>query len=182
MNAIDLLITRQSTPQLIAPSPDKTDLELILTAGMRVPDHAGLLPFHFTVVQNEGLTKLSDIFVQAIKPSTTDQAKLDKTAKMPFRAPLIVVVSTQYQRHDKVPKHEQLITAGCCVHAMQMASVALGYGAMWRTGDLSLNDHVKQALSIDLHEDIVGFLYIGTQAKSLPLKPTKLYDDRVSYL
>ncbi|MDO6446986.1 NAD(P)H nitroreductase [Colwellia sp. 1_MG-2023] len=182
MNAIDLLVTRQSDPQLIAPAPDKSCLETILTAGMRVPDHAGLLPFHFTVVENEGLKKLSDIFVQAITTPTTEQAKLDKTAKMPFRAPLIVVVSTKYQHHEKVPKHEQLITAGCCVHAMQMASVALGFGAMWRTGDLSLNDNVKQGLSINPQEDIVGFLYIGTKAKSLPLKPTKLYDDRVSYL
>lgn len=182
MNAIDLLLTRQSTPQLIVPAPDKDALNTILTAGMRVPDHAALLPFHFTIVENEGLNKLSDIFVDAIKTPTTEQTKLDKTAKMPFRAPLIIIVSTKYQQHEKVPNHEQLITAGCCVHAMQMACVALGFGAMWRTGDLSLNDMVKNAVGIESHEDIVGFLYIGTKAKSLPVKPTKLYDDRVSYL
>lgn len=182
MKAIDLLLTRQSDPRLTAPAPDKDTLETILTAGMRVPDHAALLPFHFTVVENEGLNKLSDIFLEAIKNTTTDEAKLDKTAKMPFRAPLIIIVSTKYQQHEKVPKHEQLITAGCCVHAMQMASVVLGFGAVWRTGDLSLNEQVKSSLAIESHEDIVGFLYIGTKAKILPIKPIKLYDDRVSYL
>lgn len=182
MKAIDLLLTRQSDPQLTAPAPNKDSLNTILTAGMRVPDHAGLLPFHFTLVENEGLTKLSDIFVDAIKTPTIEQAKLDKTAKMPFRAPLIIIISTKYQVHEKVPKHEQLVTAGCCVHAMQMACVALNFGAMWRTGDLSTNDKVKNAVGIEGHEDIVGFLYIGTKAKSLPVKATKLYDDRVSYL
>ena len=182
MNAIDLLLTRQSDPQLTTPAPNKDSLNTILTAGMRVPDHAALLPFHFTVVENEGLDKLSNIFVDAITEPSTEQAKIEKTAKMPFRAPLIIIVSTKYQQHEKVPNHEQLITAGCCAHAMQMASVALGYGAMWRTGDLSLNDKVKSSLAIDTQEDIVGFLYIGTKAKSLPIKPTKFYDDRVSYL
>jgi nitroreductase len=166
----------------MAPAPDKDSVKTILSAGMRVPDHAGLLPFHFTIVENEGLKKLSDIFVDAIKSSTFEEEKLVKTAKMPFRAPLIIIVSTKYQQHEKVPNNEQLITAGCCVHAMQMASVALGFGAVWRTGDLSLNEQVKTALNIDKHEDIVGFLYIGTKAKILPIKPTKLYDDRISYL
>jgi nitroreductase len=182
MKAIDLLLTRQSDPRLMAPAPDKAHLNTILSAGMRVPDHAGLLPFHYMVVENDGLNKLSEIFVDAIKDTTTEEAKLDKTAKMPFRAPLIIIVSTKYQQHEKVPNNEQLITAGCCVHAMQMASVALGYGAVWRTGDLSMNVQVKSSLKIDVHEDIVGFLYIGTKVKSLPIKPTKLYDDRVSYL
>jgi nitroreductase len=182
MNAIDLLLTRQSTPLLSAPAPDKNNINTILSAGMRVPDHAGLTPFHFTIVEGEGLVNLSHIFVEAIKSPNIEQAKIDKTAKMPFRAPLIIIISTQYQEHEKVPKEEQLITAGCCVHAMQMASVALGYGAMWRTGALSYNDSVKEALNIDVQNDIVGFLYIGTKTKVLPLKPTRFYDDRVSYL
>ncbi|WP_206485767.1 NAD(P)H nitroreductase [Thalassotalea sp. G2M2-11] len=182
MNGLDLLLTRQSTPLLTAPAPSDEDLETILTAGMRVPDHGALKPYHFTVVKEQGLQKLSDIFVQAISESAPDTAKLEKTAKMPFRAPLIIVVSTQYQQHEKVPHHEQMITAGCCTHAMQMASFTLGYGAMWRTGDLSINSVVKQQLSIEAHNDIVGFLYIGTPTKQLAQKETRYYSDNVSYL
>jgi len=182
MNAIDLLLNRQSDPLLISPSPDKESIKTILSAGMRVPDHAGLTPFQFILAEGEGLNSLSEIFVDAVKLTDAEQSKLDKTAKMPFRAPLIVIVATNYQNHDKVPQSEQLITAGCSVHAMQMASFALGYGAMWRTGDLSYNDDVKKSLSIDLNEDIVGFLYIGTKAKDLAIKSSKFYDDRVSYL
>ncbi|MEW6991567.1 NAD(P)H nitroreductase [Colwelliaceae bacterium 6441] len=182
MNAIDLLLTRQSSPHLAGPAPDPECLEKILLAGMRVPDHANLKPFHFTVVQGDGLQKLSDIFVQAVSTPTISQAKLEKTVKMPFRAPLLIIVSTLYQTHEKVPKSEQLIAAGCAVHAMQMASVALEFGAIWRTGELSYNDKVKQALSISTQEDIVGYLYIGTQANATIGKARKFYDDRVSYL
>ena len=65
---------------------------------------------------------------------------------------------------------------------MQMAAQAQGFGAMWRTGDLSYNDDVKLALDVDLSEDIVGFLYVGSLKKSLPLKPEKPFDSVTRYL
>ncbi len=182
MDSIELLLTRQSSPQLVAPAPDNTALDTILKAGMRVPDHGGLTPWHFTIVAGNGLQKLSDIFVSAFKSKGVEQAKLDKAAKMPFRAPLIIVVSTRISEHEKVPKQEQIISAGCCVHAMQMAAFALGYGAIWRTGELAYNTEVKQALAIKPSDEIVGYLYLGTPAKTFTKKPSKNYTRLVSYL
>ena len=46
---------------------------------------------------------------------------------MPYRAPIIIVISTQYQEHAKVPKIEQTIAAGCCAHSMQMAASQLPF-------------------------------------------------------
>ena len=182
MNAIELLNNRQSNPFLESPAPDEQELNAIITAGMRVPDHGAIKPWHFTVIEEQGLTKLADVFVKARLAANAEQSALDKAEKMPFRAPMIIVVSTRYQAHKKVPEKEQLITAGCCVHAMQMATSALGYGAMWRTGDLADNDIVKKGLNIETSEDIVGFLYIGSKTKELPLKPNKPYEGFVSYL
>jgi len=180
LNSIEMLLTRQSNACLTSPAPDKSDIDIILKAGMRAPDHAGLMPWKFLVVQNQGLQQLSDIFASTV--DKLNAAKLEKTKKMPFRAPLIIVISTQYKDHEKVPKQEQLITAGCCAHAMQMAAFSLGYGAMWRTGALAYNEQVKMALSIESKEDIVGFLYIGTQSKQLSCKAAKSYEAKVSYL
>jgi nitroreductase len=182
MDAIALLTQRQSMPQLVMPAPEGEHLEVILKAGMRVPDHGGLQPWRFTLVEHDGLHKLADIFVDAFKQSGAEQAKLDKAAKMPFRAPLIIIVSSRFQDHPKVPKSEQLIAAACSVQAMQMAAFALGYGAMWRTGELAYNDKVKRALNISLDNEIVGFLYIGTPARQLPVKAEKPYTEFVSYL
>jgi len=182
MKAIELLTTRQSNPNLTTPAPSNDDLHQIIAAGMRVPDHGAIKPWHFTLVKEQGLTKLGEIFVKARIAENADQLKIDKAKKMPFRAPLIIIISTQYQQHEKVPQKEQLITAGCCVHAMQMAATALGYGAMWRTGDLCENDLVKNGLNIELNQDIAGFLYIGTKSKELPLKANKPFEHFISYL
>lgn len=178
MTSIELLLERQSTPLLKMPAPNRHDLEQILAAGMRVPDHACLQPWHYTVVTGNGLQKLSDLLVQS---SDSQSPNLEKIAKMPFRAPMIIVVSTKFVQHDKVPNQEQLITAGCSAHAMQMAAVALGYGAMWRTGSLAYNNKVKEGLNVKEHDEIVGFLYVGTPCKEQTLKATKRFESKVSY-
>jgi nitroreductase len=196
MNAIDLLLHRQSTPLLTEPAPSEHDLATLLAAATRVPDHGGLTPWHFHVISGQGLQRLSDLYVEANKANLLDNStdknnatfdeaaleeKLVKTAKMPFRAPMIIVISTTYVEHEKVPKQEQLITAGCCAHAMQMAAFSLGYGAMWRTGDLAYNSLVKKGLGITPSEEVVGFLYVGTPAKATKSKPAKNYQEKVTY-
>ncbi len=196
MEAIELLLLRQSTQVLTDPAPNKADLNTLLATAMRVPDHAGLKPWHFHVITGQGLQRLSDLYVKA---TTTDgfhkaglheetsidehtlNNKIVKVAKMPYRAPMIIVISTQYIEHNKVPKQEQLIAAGCCAHAMQMAAFALGYGAMWRTGDLAYNNIVKQGLGIEQDNEIVGFLYIGTPTKGSNIKAAKDFKDKVTY-
>ena len=182
MDSIDLLLNRQSNPFLTAPAPAGEILENILKAGMRAPDHGGLLPWQFTIAQDTGLEKLSAIFSTSMAKLTADPAKIEKAKNMPFRAPMIIITSTRYQEHDKVPKQEQLVAAGCAVHGMQMAAFAQGYGAMWRTGDFSYNDEVKAALNIEMTEDIVGYLYVGSVKKALPTKPLKDYRNYTCYL
>jgi len=182
MNNIDLLLNRRSNAALISPAPDRDALDNILIAGMRVPDHGNIKPWHFTVLQERGLNQLSDIFSRVGQLDGADEEKLLKLKKMPFRAPMIIIISTRYCHHPKVPKQEQLVAAGCCVHAMQMAAFGLGYGAMWRTGELSYHDLVKAEFNIGTEEDIVGFLYIGTESRQLPAKATTPYQDYVTFL
>ena len=182
MDSIELLLNRQSNPFLTAPAPAGEILENILKAGMRAPDHGGLLPWQFTIAQDAGLAKLSAIFSTSMTKLTDDPAKIEKAKNMPFRAPMIIIISTRYQAHEKVPEQEQLVAAGCAVHGMQMAAFAQGYGAMWRTGDFSYNNEVKAALNIEAEQDIVGFLYIGSIKKELPTKPLKDYRDFTRYL
>jgi nitroreductase len=207
MTAIEMLLQRQSTPLLCHPAPKGDDLDAILSAGMRAPDHGALKPWHFTVITGQGLQRLSDIFVEATNNEALKNAslpsnfnnevaevskedaaieqeklafKLEKIAKKPFRAPMIIVISTKFVEH-KVPKQEQLVTAGCCAHAMQMAAYSLNYGAMWRTGGFSYNPVVKKGLEISEDNEIVGFLYIGSPTKEAIAKPAKSYTDHVNY-
>lgn len=176
MSAIKFLLTRQSNGFLAGPGPSPDQIDSIFSAAMAVPDHAGLNPYKFHQIQGDGLTKLTNIYVDAIKALTNDEFKIAKANKMAFRAPLLIVVSTDYKQHPKVPKQEQLVTAGCAAHAIQMASTALGFGSMWRTGDVAYSNIVKKGLGISTENDIVGFIYVGSKSKELPNKTRKIAD------
>ncbi len=42
------------------------------------------------------------------------------------------------------------------------AAFALGFGAMWKTGDAAYDDFVKSALGVAPDDLIVGFIHVGT--------------------
>ncbi|MBB1390007.1 NAD(P)H nitroreductase [Shewanella sp. SG44-6] len=182
MDATQLLLTRQSTPRLIAPAPNAEQLTLLLNAAARVPDHGALNPWEFIIAIDDGLAKLADIFVDAAKITGADEAFLTKVANMPYRAPMVITVVAKTQVHDKVPILEQQIAAGCATMAMQQAAFAIGLGAVWRTGDFAFDANVHQQLGLSKQDQIVGFLYVGTPAVTAPIKPLKEGQQFARYL
>ena len=58
MDALELLVNRRSASRLAEPAPAGEQLENILRAGMRAPDHGTLQPWHFFVIEGEGRDRL----------------------------------------------------------------------------------------------------------------------------
>ncbi|WP_432698250.1 nitroreductase family protein [Marinobacterium sp. YM272] len=171
MDALELLISRTSSPMLEAPAPSAEQLELMLRAAARAPDHGSLKPYRFLKVEGEGLHALGELFIQASLADDPDlpEAQITKLRNMPKRAPMILVAIAVTQEHPKVPKSEQLITAGCAAQAVIQAASAQGVGAMWRSGALAFNPRVAQGLGLADHEEIIGFVYLGSVVKEKPV-------------
>ncbi|MDF7681046.1 NAD(P)H nitroreductase [Enterobacteriaceae bacterium ESL0689] len=162
MDALDLLINRRSASSLMAPAPGGEQLENILRAGMRAPDHGMLHPWRFFIIADEGLQRFSQLLAQAAQEAGQDDNGIEKARQAPFRAPLIIAVVAHCQTHPKVPQWEQVVTAGCAVMAMQMAAVAQGFNGIWRSGPLTDSPLVRAAFSCRQQDKLVGFLYLGT--------------------
>ncbi|SET12757.1 NAD(P)H nitroreductase [Thorsellia anophelis] len=180
MQAIDLLLKRQSQSKLITPAPSGQSLELILQAGLRAPDHGHLTPWRFVIIQNEGLDRLSDLFVQTV--CSQDSDKKQRAASLPYRAPMIIAVIAKVVDHPKVPYWEQIVSAGCAVQAMQMAAFALGFGGIWRSGDWCDNEIIRTAFNCMPLDKIVGYLYLGTPEGALAKLPEINTEDYTEYL
>lgn len=161
---LSALLNRVSSPRLTAPAPTAEHLDTLLRCAHRAPDHGRLQPWHFTVVQGEGLRQLGDLFLAAKENDGTqlDQRARDKLLGMPLRAPMVIIVSARIQPHPKVPALDQVLAAGAATHNLQLAARALGYGVMWRTGEMAQHPHVKRELGLAADDEIVAFLYIGT--------------------
>jgi nitroreductase len=173
MTPIDLLLTRNSHARLTEPAPDDAQLNFLLQAALRAPDHARMSPRRFLKIAGAARERLGEVFVaaQLARNAVTDADKLDKLRLNPLRAPLVLVAIARLTENTKVPLIEQRFSAACSAHAILLAAHALGFGAMWRTGDMAYDNHVTKALGLAENEEIVGFLYLGTRqgdAKSLP--------------
>jgi nitroreductase len=55
MDALELLVNRRSASRLAEPAPTGEQLDNIIRAGMRAPDHGTLQPWQFFIIEGEGL-------------------------------------------------------------------------------------------------------------------------------
>lgn len=167
MDALELLVNRRSASRLAAPAPAGEVLDNILHAGMRAPDHGALQPWRFIIIENEGRDRFSALLEKASRDAQLDDKAIEKAKQAPFRAPMIITVVAHCEAHPKVPRWEQVVSAGCAVMAMQMAAVAQGFNGIWRSGAWTDDEAVRQAFGCRPQDAIVGFLYLGTpQLKS----------------
>lgn len=173
MDALTLLNNRNSEARLNKPGPDRDTLQRILAASLRAPDHGRLRPWRYLLIEGKARKRLGELFASALQQRKPDAGaeELRKSAEAPLRAPLVIAVIARPQEHAKVPKIEQLLTAGCAAYGVLLATQALGFGGIWRTGDNCYDTHVMAGLGLTAEEQIVGYLYIGTPegvAKPLP--------------
>lgn len=173
MQALDLLLNRSSQPRLAAPAPEGQVFEHIMQAALRAPDHACLSPWKFIVCKGKGLSKLGDIYKAAAIANQASESDIERASQLPLRAPMVIVVACEYHEHPKVPWVEQVASASCAAHAMQMAAVAQGFAGIWRTGAYAQDPLVKAECGLKEQDEIVGFLYLGTAVTKGAAKPPK---------
>ncbi len=175
MSSVDVVTTlteRVSHGSLEAPGPGVNDIETITRAALRAPDHALLRPWRFVVIEGDRRGDLGVVLHDSLRlRGVTDEAQLSKALKAPLRAPVVIAVMLDFKAHPKVDRTEQIGSAAAATYAMSLAANALGYGAMWRTGQYATDPHVIEALGGGPRDEVVGFLYVGTRkgpSKMLP--------------
>ena len=164
MDAITALHNRVSRPLLTEPAPTAEQLDSLIRAAMRAPDHKMLKPWRLIIIEGQGRERLGELLAQAAKARDpqADKEALDKARGKPLRAPMIIVAVACLSEHPKVPEIEQMITAGAAANNIVTAAYALGLGAYWRTGAAAYDERVKQGLGLAVNEEIIGFIYLGT--------------------
>lgn len=162
------LLERQSIAALAAPAPAGEALQQIIQAGLRAPDHGRLRPWQFIVAEGEGLDRLGGLIQKAAIASGKPDNIIQRAAEMPRRAPMVIIVVATFKPHDSIPMFEQQLSAGCAVMTMQMASRALGFGGIWRSGWPMFDRGLHADLGLGEQDQIVGFLYLGTPQREAP--------------
>jgi len=166
MNAIEVLHTRESAARLQEPAPDTAALTSMLQAALRAPDHGRLRPWRFVAIRGEALKRLGDLLADALRARIAEATPemLSRERAKVLRAPLILVVAARIQASGKIPEIEQILSAGAAAQNIMLAAHAMGYGAMWKTGEPAYDVRVKKALGLNETDAIVAFIYLGTNS------------------
>lgn len=182
---IDALLTRRSVTakDMIEPGPSREQLDIILQAGHRVPDHGKIGPWRFIIFEGEARAKfgqhLAKIFAR--KNEDVKDKLLDFEADRFNRAPTVVAVISSPVDHPKVPVWEQELAAGAVCMNMLHATHAQGFVGQWLTEWYAFDDDVNSLLALTPQERVAGFMYIGRCATPPSERVRPELADRISY-
>jgi len=165
MDALQLLLSRESALKLEAPGPDRAELDAIFESAVRAPDHGRLRPWRFVVIEEDKRAQFGGVMADCLHRHQPDASAemLARERDKAMRAPVIVAVAAHIQRGHKIPEIEQLASAAAAAQNIMLAANALGYGAMWKTGAPAYDATAKSALGLAPDDDVVGFIYLGKQ-------------------
>ncbi|MEP6938661.1 MAG: nitroreductase [Rudaea sp.] len=173
MSALEFLNSRLSVTsrQLTEPGPDESQLEALLTAAIRVPDHGKLTPWRLLLIRGAARAQLGAQLaaIHLANEPTASTSVIDKDRERFSFAPLIVAVVAHIDRqHAKVPAQEQLLSAGCVAYNLLLGAQALGFGAQWLTGWAAYDRDVATLLGLADADHVVGFVHVGTPRDPAP--------------
>lgn len=183
---VDYLLTRRSVGMafLAEPGPDESQLETLLTIGMRVPDHGKLTPWRLVVIEGEARVKAGERLAEiaARRHPEYDAAALEVERKRFLPAPLTIGVISTAQHHPKIPELEQLLSAGNVAFNLVHAAHALGFAASWTSRWYSFDPEAGEMLGARYGEQFVGFVSIGTPTATIEDRPRPATGDIVTRL
>jgi len=169
---IEAIVSRSSTKKFSDDPIDRCDIEAMLAAAVRAPDHGLLAPWKFIVLQGDSRHLLGSAMRNALKGRMpdADAEALDREASKALRSPVLIVVAAETKSHPKVPEVEQLVAVGAAIQNLWLAAHSLGYGAAWKTGSHAYDTGVKSALGLRSDEQIIGFVHIGRPVQKAPIR------------
>ena len=169
--ALDLILSRRSgsAKAMTEPGPSSAQLEQLLTAASRAPDHGKLFPWRFILFEGNARRRMGELLVECLaeaEPNATPD-RIDMERGRFLRAPVVIGIVSKVREAIPIPEWEQILSAGAVCQNLLLAAHAMGFVANWITEWPAYNPLVKERLGLKPGERIAGFVYVGTSAVAL---------------
>ena len=171
LSPIEFIRTRRSVlaANIVEPGPSAEEIDIIIDAGLRVPDHSRCGPWRIQVVGKNGQHKLGDLYAElfAAENDGATEEQIQYWRERPATAPSLLVVTCYPNEENihKVPLIEQQMSVGALCQNLLNGAHALGYVGQWLTEWPGYHDKVKALLGHTPEIDIIGFMFVGTAAE-----------------
>lgn len=164
------------------PVPDRAQIEEILTAATRVPDHGKLEPWRLVVVQGAAFGRLADLAATRAQELGGDAEMVAKGRGQYDMGKLAVVVIASPKPAPKIPPVEQLMSAAALCFGIVNAAEAAGWGASWLTGWTAHDaTFAARAFGCEPGETVAGIVHIGTPPEDAADRPRPVLSKLVTW-
>lgn len=181
---LELLKSRRSVKAkaMTEPGPNENQLKEILSAAMRVPDHGKLNPWRFIVLSGDDRKKLGSLITEGMnKEGNVSEKVAGKMAGYATQGPVLIIAVFSPKDHKTIPLLEQQFSMGAACQNLLIATHALGFVGQWLTGWAATSPTIKDGLALADHEQIAGFIFLGSQDKEPSERPRPDFDEVVTW-
>ena len=153
----------------------------MVEAGLWAPNHKLSDPLKFVALREDARKRLGEVWAtaEARRTGTDVASRIAKDGKKTLRAPLILMIAVHTSR-DTVRAEEDYATGAAATQNVLLAAHALGYGAIWRSGDMIRSPEVLAYLEFDPSDRIVGAVYVGELVEQSPNAPDREVDKHLT--
>lgn len=121
--------------QMAAPGPGVEQWARAADLALRAPDHGGLRPFRFVVVDDGQRTALSELFARGAKQRGQGAEEVERARSRAFNGPgLAAMVARVRDDVPDVASHEQWLCVGAALMNFMNALHLMGFGAKALSG------------------------------------------------
>ena len=183
-----LIHSRQnvSPRRLDEPGPSVQQLQDILGAAGAAPDHGQLLPWRFVIVPQGKRSVLAEVFALALidrDPGAT-LVQIEAAREKAHRSPLLMLAVARLvsELEPEIPNAERMVSLGCAVQNLLLASHAMGFGAGLTSGQAMASLRMRELFALCADETAVCFVNVGTVSKRKPARIRPATEQFVSTL
>jgi nitroreductase len=183
LSPIEALLSRYSLGgrYLVDPGPTAQELQWIVQAALRAPDHGELTPFRICAIQGQARSRLAALFVDYAKRSgKSPESILIERERASLVPTTLAVIARIDMHHPLVPAHEQWMCVGGAITNILNCLHALGFAGKMLSGGKVRDPEISKAFCTT-GEVLVGWIGIGTPTHSPREHMTKSIDQTLSF-
>lgn len=159
---------------LAGPPPTPAQIEALVAAAARAPDHGLLVPFRFIAIPEPARPAFGVLWEAAEverAPGLAESERARAREKAAQGAMLLAMIARIDAAHPKIPASDQWLAAGAALQNLLLAATALGIGVAVRSGGFMHTTAMRAGLGLNAHEQLVSILALGQTSEWPPARP-----------
>jgi nitroreductase len=175
LEAYEAIMSRRSIGAVTDERPERADIEALLDAAVRAPNHHLTEPWRFIVLAGPARHELGEVMGRRVRRELASDPRLEEKVQFeegrPLRAPVIVTAVYTPSTNPKAVENEDRYSVGAAMQNVLLTAHARGLAGFLRTGPAAADPVVAEHLGLGPGEEIAGFIYLGHPAQENPPPP-----------